>query len=270
MEILTSPNALINAARALAISAYPQSMHLQKGGKAEKYADALLAYMVRVALWNGKVDRLFDWARDIKAEDMRERLRAGHRQLIRHLCVREIIASALSNRVLTRSFRENGAIAFQIKYAPDFSTMAFQFTTRRTDDGLVLGGGSPKPQLKSLREAIRYHAPALMKFEGPSPRLEGTDEEARYQNAMNRLIRPALRTWHIRQVVWEAATELLQESDDREIPIDQLLVRQPEWATQIHQESEKRVPMLLLVIQELGLSIKPVELVRLAAPMRDS
>lgn len=242
----------------------------KKGGKAEKYADALLAYMVRVARWNGKVDHLYDWARDIKAEDMRERLRAGHRQMIRHLCVREILTSALSNRVLTRSFRENGAIAFQIKYAPDLSTMTFQFTTRRTDEGLMLGGGPPEPQLKSLREAIRYHAPALMKFEGLSPRPEGTDEEARYQNAMNRLVRPALRTWHIRQIAWEAATELAQESRERKIPIDQMLMRKPEWAKEIHLTSERCIPMLLRIIQQLGISIRPAELVRLSAPVPDS
>lgn len=91
--IPSSTNAAINAARAIAVSAYPRPEHLVSGGKAERYSAALIAYMFRISKLIGSLDRLPEWVASFKAESMQRNLDSGLRNLTRAFLIRDCWAS---------------------------------------------------------------------------------------------------------------------------------------------------------------------------------
>lgn len=270
IAIPSSHNAVINAAKAIAICAYPQTTQLRPGGKAHKYANALLAYMYRVSRWVGKLDELPPLARSIKTELMWDRLRTGHENLMRSFVIRDLISSALNIKARNDAVDRGEKITFSLQYSPDLQTVKIEIPVQRTEAGLYLPGKTPSKNRASLREAVKNHKIALLPFTGVSPRIEGTDDEYFYQNTLNRFIRPTLQTSHILQVVWEAATKFREEFAERKLPMDQILMRKAIWATDIHARSIKNAGTAIFNMHELGISACSCKLVHLGPPLSDS
>jgi len=133
-----------------------------------------------------------------------------------------------------------------------------------------LCGKIPEHGRSSLRAAIKYHSPALSTFMGPSPRREGIDEEYFYQNTLARFVRPTLQISHILQEVWEAVVKYQDESIERRIPIDQILMRKADWAEDIHVKAAKNEGMAIFNMRELGIPSCSCKLVHLGSPLPDS
>lgn len=270
MVFPTSTNPMLNAATAIAICAYPQSEKLRWNGKAHKYQQALLAYSFRVAQWTGLLDQLPPWVRDLKAERMWDRLRTGHRNLMRSFVVRDLIYSAVLTKSQSDRAKNAELSTFTLQFSPDLRKMQFEMPIKETEDGVQLCGKIPQDNWSSLRKAIKEHASALSEFMGPSPRIEGPDEEYFYQNTLTRFVKPTLQTAHILQVVWEAATRFQDEAMERRLPIDQILMRKAEWAKDIHIRAAAGEGMVIFETRELGIPSCSCKLVHLGPPPPDS
>jgi hypothetical protein len=266
----TSTNSIFNAATAIAICAYPQQDKLKWGGKGHKYQQALLAYAIRAAQWTGHLAQLPPWVHRLKTDRMWERLATGHRNLARSFVVRDLITAALIEKAQTELGKNEVRSTFQISFSPNLRAIEIQFPIRETQEGYAISGKIPEKRWSSLRSAIRRFRPALAEFEGPSPRIEGSDEEYFYQNTLTRLVKPALQTSHIMQIVWEAATNYREESIERRLPIDQILMRKGNWATDLDKKAAASAGMAIFTMRNLGVASCSCKLIQLAPPSPDS
>ena len=268
--IPSSQNAVANAAKAIAICAYPQLDQLRLGGKAHKYANALLAYMFRVSQWVGDLQELPSWVHEVKAKSMRVRLSTGHDRLIRSFVVRDLISSALTIKTQNYAAKRGELSTFTIQYSADLKGVKIEIPVKQTEVGVLLTGKVLSKSRNSLRDAVKRHKAALLPFAGLSPRIEGLDDEGFYQNSLNRIIRPTLQVSHILQIVWEAANRYRKESNERGLPIDQILMRKATWAEDIYERANQNAPIAILNMRELGISTCNCKLVHLGPPLSDS
>lgn len=263
----TSVHPTLNAATALAICAYPQSHQLSFNGKAHRYQQALLAYIVRASQWAGQLDQLPAWVHEIKTNRMWERLATGHRCLMRSFVVRDLVYATLFDKAQNKLAGRDERSTFSASFAPDLAKLILQFPFQMTLSGYTLCGKIPEKRKGSLRSAIRRYRPALAEFEGPSPRIEGSDEELFYQNTLTRLVKPTLRAAHILQVVWEAAIRFSDESSQRGLPIDQILTRKAVWAENLAEAAASRAAMAIFEMRELGFPGCSCKLIQLGPPL---
>lgn len=268
--IPSSQSAVANAAKAIAICAYPQPTQLRIGGKAHKYAQALLAYIFRASQWVGELKHLPSWTKEIKAEAMWDRLSTGHERLIRSFVVRDLISSALAIQTQNYAAERGELSTFTIQYSADLKSVKIKIPVKQTETGVMLTGKILSKSRNSLREAVKRHRAALLPFAGPSPRIEGLDDEGFYQNSLNRLIRPTLQVSHIHQIVWEAANRYRKESDERSLPIDQILMRKANWADDMYRKANQNELTAILNMRELGIAGCSCKLVHLGPPLSDS
>ncbi len=268
--IPSSINAVENAAKAIAICAYPQTSQLRIGGKAHKYANALVAYMFRVSQWVGELDELPPLARKIKAEWMWDRLETGHENLMRSFVIRDLISSALNIKTQNDAAARGERTTFSLQYSADLQSVKIEIPVQSRDGKLQLVGKMPSKSRASLREAVKKHKIALLPFAGVSPRIEGLDEEYFYQNTLNRFIRPTLQTGHILQIVWEAATKFRNEGAKRKLPIDQILMRKAVWADNIQRRAADNAGVAILNMRELGVGACACKLVHFGDPLPNS
>jgi hypothetical protein len=265
----TSIHPALNAATAIAICAYPQSNQLNVNGKAHRYQQALISYIIRASQWAGQLDQLPAWVHELKTNRMWERLATGHRYLMRSFVVRDLVYSALLDKAQNNFAERDERSTFSITFTPDLQKLTFQLPFQVLSDGYVLCGKIPEKRKVSLRSAIRRYRSALAEFEGPSPRIEGSDEELFYQNTLTRLVKPTLQVAHILQVVWEAASRFSDESNERGLPIDQILMRKAVWAEDLAEKVASRAAMAIFEMRELGIPGCSCKLIQLSPP-RDS
>jgi hypothetical protein len=268
--IPSSHNPLVNAARAIAVAAYPHPIYHQRGGKAERYSYALLAYIMRVSKLIGDLEGLPPWVASLRTTSMQGLLNSGLRNLERAFTIRDLISSALIMKNQHELHKKGKMATFTMNFRPDLSGLNLEIPLERTVAGYILAGKIPDTHLSSLRAAILYHRPALAKYEGPAVKADGRDEEYDYQNVYTRHVKPALYAQHIVQIVWEAATQYLDESRDRNIAIDQILMRKAEWARNIHLKTQEYMPNYIHVTRELGVPSCWCEMLRFADPLADS
>lgn len=155
---------------------------------------------------------------------------------------------------------------FTIRFSRDLQKMKIDIPIKQTESGSILSGGISDDTWSSLRQAIKEHAPALSEFMGPSPRVEGVDEEYFYQNTLTRFVKPTLRIAHILQVVWEAVVKFQDEATERRLPIDQILMRKADWAKDLYIMAAKHEGMAIFEARELGIPSCSCKLVRLGPP----
>jgi hypothetical protein len=265
----TSIHPALNAATAIALCAYPQSNQLNFNGKAHRYQQALLAYIIRASQWVGELDQLPVWVHELKTNSMWKRLATGHRFLMRSFVVRDLVYAALLDRAQNNFAERNERSTFSISFTPDLRKLTFQLPFQVISDGFTLCGKIPERQKVSLRSSIRRYRPALAEFEGPSPSIEGSDEELFYQNTLTRLVKPTLLVAHILQVVWEAASRFSDESRERGLPIDQVLMRKAVWAEDLAAKAASRAATAIFDMRELGIPACSCKLIHLSPP-RDS
>jgi hypothetical protein len=265
----TSAHPILNAATAIAICAYPQPEKLKWNGKGHKYQQALLAYITRASQWTGHLDQLPAWVHKLKTDRMWERLATGHRNLARSFVIRELITAATIEKTQSQSAEKGELSAFEFSFSPNLRTMTVRFPVRETA-GHVPSGTVPQRKWSSLRSAIKRFRPALAEFEGPSPRIEGNDEEYYYQNTLTRFVKPILQTSHILQVVWEAAMKYHDESIERRLPIDQILMRKGDWAKNLDKKAAANAGMAIFIMRDLGVASCSCKLVQLDTPSLDS
>lgn len=270
MVFPTSTNPMLNAATAIAICAYPQAEKLKWNGKAHKYQQALLAYSFRAAQWTGYLDQLPSWVLELKTDRMWDRLETGHRNLMRSFVVRDLITAALMEKSQSERAERGELSTFEISFSPDLRTTKIEIPVRTTSAGDVLCGKIPEKRWSSLRSTIKGFRSALAEFEGPSPRIEGNDEEYFYQNTLTRFVKPVLRTAHILQVVWEAAMDFNEEAKDRRLPIDQILMRKGDWASDLYNKAAHSAGITIFWMRELGVPSCSCSLVQLSEPSPDS
>jgi hypothetical protein len=268
--IPSSQNPLVNAARAIAVAAYPSPVHHQRGGRAEKYSYALLAYMMRVSKLIGDLETLPPWVAKLRAGSMQSLLNSGARNLERAFTIRDLINSAIIMKTQNDLYKKKQKATFTMNFRPDLSGLELEIPFEKTVAGYILAGKIPNTQLASLRAAILYHRPALSRYEGPAVNPEGRDDEFDYQNTYIRYVRPALYAQHITQIVWESATRYLDESLERKISIDQILMRKAEWARDIHIKTAECMPTYVFTMRELGVPSCWCEMIRFAGPLADS
>jgi hypothetical protein len=269
-SIPSSHNPLVNAARAIAVAAYPHPSYHQQGGKAERYSYALLAYIMRVSKLMGDLETLPPWAANLRATSMQGLLNSGLRNLWRAFTIRDLISSALIMKNQNDLHKKGERSTFTMNFKPDLSGLDLEIPIEKTVAGYILAGKIPDTHLSSLRAAILYHRPALARFEGPAVKEDGHDKEYDYQNVYTRHVKPALYAQHIVQIVWEAATQHIEESRDRNIPIDQILMRKAEWARDIHLRTREYMPSYIHVTRDLGVPSCWCEMLRFADPLADS
>lgn len=268
--IPSSKNPLVNAARAIAVSAYPNPHYHVRGGKAEKYSVALLAYISRTSRLMDEVDSLPPWVTNIRVDSMERHLSTGRWNLMRALTIRDLINSAVVMKSQHNHHLNGEKTTFTMQYLPDLSGMNIKVPIEKTVSGYILSGCIPDTKLASLRAAILYHRPALERFQGPAVTEDGPDSEGDYQNVYNRHVRPALFAQHIVQVVWEQTMNFLDEANERDIAIDQILMRKAEWASDIQIKTAKGLGTAIFRMRQLGVSSCWCEMVRFADPLPDS
>jgi len=268
--IPSSRNPLANAARAIAIAAYPNIKDHVRGGKAETYSRALLANIVRISKSLGDMDELPQWAKEMRVESMQRHLSTGYRNLMRALTIRDLINSAQTMKAQLDQHRLGETVTFTLRYSPDLESVKIDIPLTPTVSGYILSGRVPDTKLASLRAAILYHQPALQKFQGPAVKTDGRDSEVDYQNVYNRYVRPALFAQHIVQVVWEQITDSIEQASERGLSVDELLMRQPEWAIDIHTKTAQGLGSAIYGMRLLGVSSCWCEMVRFADPLPDS
>jgi hypothetical protein len=265
--IPSSENPLVNAARAIAVCAYPHPKNHGPNGKATKYSASLIAYIFRVAKLVGKTEKLPAWIAEIKVESMERHLFTGSRNLHRAFAIRDIINSAVTMKIQHNDKLKGRKSTFLLNYSPDLKSMSIKIPLEDTVSGYILSGCVPDTKIASLRAAILYHRPALARFEGPAVKSDGRDSELDYQNVYNRHVRPAMFAQHIVQEVWERATDYLDESLERGLPIDQILMRKAVWATDIHRKTAKGMGAAILTMRELGVPSCACSMVQFADPL---
>ena len=159
---------------------------------------------------------------------------------------------------------------FTIQYSPDLRSMSVEIPLERTVNGYILSGKIPDTRLSTLRAAILYHRPAFEVYAGPATSRDSHDQEYSYQNTYTRYVRPALNAQHIVQVVWQLAIQYAKESNERDLPIDQILMRKAEWARDIHVTTGEHLPAAVLTMRRLGVPSCWCEMVRFGEPSDDS
>lgn len=268
--IPSSHNPILNASRVIAISAYPNPKDHFRGGKAEKYSTALLANIVRISRNSGDMDSLPLWAKKMRVESMERHLSKGYRSLMRALTIRDLINSALIMKAQHDQHRRGDKVTFTTQYSPDLKSMTINFPLKPIVSSYILTGRIPDTNLASLRAAILYHRSALQEFQGPAVKEDGRDIEGDYQNSYNRHVRPALFAQHIVQVVWNQVIDMVEEAKQRGTSVDELLMRQPDWAANIHSKTDQGLGLAIHSMRQLGIPSCWCEMVRFANPLSDS
>lgn len=268
--IASSYNPLLNASRAIAVVAYPRPKDHISGGKAERYSIALLSRVARDSRKIGSLAGLPAWAKSMRSQSMESLLETGHRNLMRAITVRNLIISAHSMRIQLDQRIRGERLTFTTQFSPDLQQMKIEIPLENTINGYILSGRVPDTKLASLRAAILYHRPALSKFEGPPTKLDGRDSEADYQNAYTRYVRPALFVQHIVDVVWAEIIKNHEKVAERAITMDDLLMRRPEWAENIHIISNQGLWSAISKMRHLGVPSCWCAMVRFAEPLPDS
>lgn len=269
-EIPSTRNPAINAARAIAVCAYPDVKYHKKNGKAVKYSTALLAREIRYSKQLGRIDRLPVWAKEMRSEAMERLLLSGHRNLMKAFTIRDLINSAQIMQMQRNDRLQGRRSTFAMHYSEDLSGIEINVPIEKTADGYILSGSIPDTKLASLRAAILYHQAALRPFQGPAVTADGRDQEYDYQNVYTRSIRPALFAQHIVQVVWEAATDLADEAVERDISIDEILMLKPEWASDIYSKTNSGIGLAIHNTRNLGVACCWCEMLRFANSLHDS
>jgi hypothetical protein len=189
---------------------------------------------------------------------------------MRSFVIRDIIYSALITKSQNDASKRGQAVTFSMNFSPDLTKVAIEIPVQQTESATLLIGKIPEQKRSSLRAAIEKHRPALASYMGVSPRIDGHDEEYFYQNTLNRFVRPTLCTAHILQVVWEAAVKYQDEAAERQLPIDQILMRKATWAENIDKKTEVNAGMAIFDMRELGIESCSCKLVHIGAPAPDS
>lgn len=271
MTFPTSIHHAVNAATAIAICAYPEPRKLKWNGKAHKYQQALLAYIVRASQWTGYLDHLPPWVHELKTDRMWNRLATGHQNLARSFVVRDLINAALIEKIQNDRANRGELSTFEISFSNDLRLFNIEIPIQETSAGdLLIGKTTRNTGRTSLRSVIKKYRPALAEFEGPSPRVEGNDEEYYYQNMLTRFVKPTLQTFHILQVVSDAANQYQDEAKERRLPIDQILMRKGEWATDLYEKVGRCTGMAIFEMRELGIPSCSCKLIQLGPPSPDS
>ena len=211
----------------------------------------------------GHISQLPAWVGELKIERMWERLATGNRYLMRSLVVRDLINSALMQKAQSDRAKRGERSTFTILFSPDLQRMKIEIPVKETESGILLSGGTSEDTWSSLRRTIKEHAPALAEFIGPSPRIEGADEEYFYQNTLTRLVKPTLRIFHILQFVWEVIIRFQDESLERRLPIDQILMRKADWAKDLYAMTLKYEGTAIFDARELGIPSCSCKLIHL-------
>lgn len=266
--IPSSENVIGNAAKAIAITAYPEPQQLRPDGKAHKYADALIAYLFRVSQLRGDIERLPPWVATLKFERMVDRLRTGNRCLLRALLTRNLILSVLLSRIQHSSHTSEERSLLSARFSDDLELMELSLFAQETPKGFLLAGRVPEDAASSVRQAMIRHKTALQKFAAPE-RTKEPDEEDFYRNMLKREVRPALRVAHITQLVWEAANKYRREYLEREIQLDQLLMRKAAWADDLYGRAKHYEPMAAQIILHIEPKTTSPTLVRIGKPTPD-
>lgn len=269
-SIPSSTDPLLNAARAIAVSAYPKPQQHYRGGKAEKYSVALLAEIYRILKQSGRLKKLPAWTTEFRVASMERHLNSGYRNPMRAFTIRNLINSAAIMKQQHEQHLRGEKATFTIQYSPDLLSLTIDIPIEKSVSGYILSGRIPDTKLASLRAAILYHRSALSRFEGPAKKKDGHDPEIDYQNAYTRYVRPALFSQHIVQLVWEQANRYLEEANRSELPIDQVLMRKADWASDIHLKTLERMGPAIHQMKELGVPSCWCKMVRFASPLPDS
>jgi hypothetical protein len=206
--------------------------------------------MFRVSKLVGQIDKLPDWVSRTSSREMQSALDNGCRNLVRTMIVRDVIYSALVASTQSNLSKQGKRSTFSIRPSPDLKRIDIEIPLEETSDGVRLPGKVFPAERDSMRQAIFYHMPALMNFLGPSLG-DFRDEEADYQNIFNRYVKPTLRCLHIVDFVHGEFLAAHPESLERNISVDQILMRKAAWAENLSMSVTKNAATAVAVSRML-------------------
>jgi len=234
-------HAVLAAARVLAICAYPSVRNLKTNGMAHRYAEALVAYMFRGAKASKRIDRYPEAGRLLKSAAMWSRLQTGHRRLVTNLRACLTIESAANFRRERDDFLAGKISGISIIQSRDFLNLEIR-----------IGALENHRVRSSIKGSLEYHG-----FIGAGDRDEA------YKNIHRDVIRPTERVMHIAIAVINAARKIDNDAKKLRIPFELILMRRPDWALDIVEQTEANIPLALHTLKRLGVSIPDKELIRL-------
>lgn len=242
-------NRLIDAAQALALLAYPEPGERHEGGPAHKFSMALLADCFRISRTDGYIEKLPRWAREMKPESMRNKIKQGRRRLAyRYAAIQTIFAAG--DRVENKRAHKAAELrAFTFALSPDFSRLdvSIPYKHEQTLAGSKyrLTGSIPSASQGSLRSAIIYHRPAFGKGAGI--------ENSEYIQVLNRYVKPLFPILNLALVVWEASLSKAEEATRRHLHITDVMMLQPEWADGIDKKVRDNESYAIYMLRHLGI-----------------
>jgi hypothetical protein len=270
--VLPLPSHLVaRAAKIIAVVAYPSDEELLPNASAQKFSDAMLAWMFRAAKARGKIGALPSWVSELKAQQMRGRISRGiqrlHYRLVSYLTIVEAATVAVENDQIA-----DGVIpGFTLRWSEDFS----QFS-------IVLQSHTEKmlPDLwRSARTAVtpdRKAAPEISTIGSLSPSLRASilrhrkafkagagDPNIECQNIYNRHLRTLFPVHHIMSVLYGAVLRIQKNDERAQADPIQMLLRRPEWATNAPNEIAERLPLSIWKLRSLGIPICNCRMVHL-------
>lgn len=260
-----SEEPLLNAALAISICAYPQSKQITSDGKAAKYYFSLLSYIFRISRRMGYINELPAWAKAIPSRNLQGILDTGYARLMRTMAIRDVIYSALVRNTQQKEAKTGERTTFSLNLSPDLKSMRIEIPIESTEKGTRFVGGIPDSAPASLRQTILYHLPGLRPHLGPAT-SELRDDEIDYQNIYNRYLISTLKILPIVNLVKIHIDEHYKESEQRNIAIDQILMRKAIWAADLSKTFRDSIGHAVHVSRLLGLPSCACSLVQFYEP----
>jgi hypothetical protein len=266
VKFATSHDPCLNAALAISLCAYPQSHQITKNGKAAKYYFSLLAYLARIEKMQGYADRLPEWAKNVKPRNMQSTLDTGVNHLRRSLVIRSVIFSALFDSIQNRNAKSKMEQSFSFNFNADLVELKMEFPLEKTGDHYRHVGKIPNTVRGSLWQSVMYHLPAIRDHMGIQSSTRPRDDVVDCQNIFKRYINPVFSVLPILNIVWQEIEKSHDESIERNIAIDQILMRHAVWAKDLSKNTTSGAATMIHVIRQLGIPFCDCRLVHLREP----
>lgn len=263
-------NLVARAAKIIAIAAYPRDAELAKGGPANKFSDAMLAWMFRGAKALNKIQHLPPWIADIKTQQMKNRFGAGVYRLHYRLTSYLALLDAEMAEIERQHLRDGVIPGFTVRYSEDFSRIGITFqsyteqilpelwrSARRGGDASrkkdIFPSATPGAISSSLQAAILRHRKAFHATYG--------DSDVVYRNIYNRHMKPTFPVFHIMEVLHGAMKMSVRPNEERvKDPIQRLLLN-PVWADEAPAIIAKRASWAVHRLRMLKIPICDCRLV---------
>jgi len=264
---------LFDAAKIIAIAAYPMAKDLRPNRPAHSFSRALIAWMFRTARKRSYIGRLPKWVTEFKAQQMNGRIRAGISRIDYRLkgyltfmdvenlqSEEEQMKAGIMPGITMRSSEDFSRMQISIRVDAHQLPPAWKVSmTKKSSPTRAKEIDAFKSKSRviqsSFRSVISRHRKAFGRGSG--------DLESDYKNIYNRYIRTIFPVLHIMPTLHEAMIEIRARNQGRKISEVLLLLLQPEWAKEAPAKIAKSENLAILRVRNLGFPFCSCRLIRL-------